>query len=248
MKLYLTSAIGGSVKENGVRKPGLLLPFNGFTYFLKKDWTENAKVLIIAASPSEYERNDSILACLREGFPMSGLSISQMEICDDRNEAIADRIGEMDAVLLAGGHVPTQNAFFEKIGLKDKLATYQGLVIAYSAGSMNCAETVYASPEADGEALDPDFKRWIPGLGLTNVNIFPHFEELREEWLDGMRVVEDIVFKDSFHHEIIAMNNGTFIVVDENGKHMLFGEAYRIKDGRLEQICQNDAFVTLEGY
>lgn len=246
MKLYLTSAIGGSVKEDGVRKPGLLLPFNGFTYFLKQDWVENAKVLIISASPSDYERNDSILMCLREGFPMSGLSISQMDICDDRNEAIVDRIDEMDVVLLSGGHVPTQNAFFQKLGLKEKLANFHGIVIAYSAGSMNCAEMVYASPEDDGEAIDPNFKRWIPGLGLTEVNIFPHFEELREEWLDGMRVVEDIVFPDSFHHEIIAMNNGTFIVVDENGKHTLFGEAYRIKDGKMEQICQNGSSVVLK--
>ena len=243
MKLYLTSAIGGDVKENGVRKPAPLLPFNGFTAYLKQDWVENAKVLIISASPAEYERNDSILRCLREAFPMSGLSISRMEICDDRNHVSADSIGEMDVVLLSGGHVPTQNAFFQKIGLKEKLKNFQGIVIAYSAGSMNCAELVYASPEADGEALDPDYKRWIPGLGLTNVNIFPHFEALREDWLDGMRVVEDIVFQDSYVHEIIAMNNGTFIMVDENGKHTLFGEAYRIKDGKMEQICQHGASV-----
>ena len=246
MKLYLTSAIGGDVKEDGIRKPAPLLPFNGFTYFLQQDWEDNAKVLIISASPSDYERNDSILRCLREAFPMSGLSISSMEICDDRNEAIVDHIGEMDVVLLAGGHVPTQNAFFQKIGLKEKLANYQGIVIAYSAGSMNCAELVYASPEADGEALDPNYKRWIPGLGLTNINIFPHFEMLREDWLDGMRVVEDIVFHDSFRHEIIAMNNGTFIMVDENGKHTLFGEAYRIKDGKMEMICQGGESIVLE--
>ena len=130
MKLYLTSAIGGDVKEDGMRKPAPLLPFNGFTHFLKQDWVGNAKVLIISASPAEYERNDSILRCLREAFPMSGLSVSYMDICDDRKENLTDRIGEMDVVLLSGGHVPTQNAFFQKIGLKEKLANYQGIVIA----------------------------------------------------------------------------------------------------------------------
>jgi dipeptidase E len=244
MKLYLTSTIGGSIKEDGVRKPGLLLPCNGFTYLLGKDWVKDSKVLIITASPGEYERNDSILACMREAFPMSGLSISFMDICDDRKEYLADRINEMDAVLLSGGHVPTQNAFFQRIGLKEKIANYHGIVVAYSAGSMNCAELVYASPEVEGEALDPNYKRWIPGLGLTKVNIFPHFEDMGEEWLDGMRVVEDIVYKDSFFHEIIALNNGAFIVV-ENGKHTLYGEAYRIKDGNMEQICQDGTSVIL---
>ena len=90
MKLYLTSAIGGDVKENGIRMPAPLLPFNGFTYFLKQDWVENAKVLIISASPSDYERNDSILRCLREAFPMSGLSVSYVDICDDRKENLAE--------------------------------------------------------------------------------------------------------------------------------------------------------------
>jgi hypothetical protein len=40
------------------------------------------------------------------------------------------------------------------------------------------------------------------------------------------------------------MNNGTFIVI-ENGKHTLYGEAYRIKDGKMEQICQNGMSVIL---
>ena len=85
----------------------------------------------------------------------------------------------------------------------------------------------------------------IIAVPIQGVNIFPHFEALREDWLDGMRVVEDIVFQDSFLHEIIAMNNGTFILVDENGKHMLYGEAYRIRDGKMEQICQQGASVEL---
>ena len=175
---------------------------------------------------------------------MSGLSVSFMEICDNRKEDLADRIDEMDVVLLSGGHVPTQNAFLQKLGIKEKLEGYQGLVIAYSAGSMNCADMVYASPEADGEALDPNYKRWIPGIGLTTVNIFPHFEMLREDWLDGMRVVDDILMQDSVGHEIIALNNGSFIVA-ENGKHTLYGEAYRIKNGQMGQICQHGMSVIL---
>ena len=244
MKLYLTSAIGGDIKENGKRVPCPLLPYNGLVEMLKKDWVEDAKVLILSASPEDFERNDSILGCLRQAFPMSGLSVSFMDICDGRKEDLAEHIGEMDAVLLSGGHVPTQNAFLQKLKIKEKLAGYQGLVIAYSAGSMNCADMVYASPEADGEAIDPEYKRWIPGLGLTKVNIFPHFEMLREEWLDGMRVVDDILMQDSMGHEIIALNNGSFIV-GENGKHTLYGEAYRIKDGKMEQICQHGMSVGL---
>lgn len=176
---------------------------------------------------------------------MSGLSISYMEICDNRNENLVEKIKEMDVVLLAGGHVPTQNAFFTKIGLKEKLANFDGLLIAWSAGSMNCADIVYAGPEFDGEAIDPNYKRWISGLGITNVNIFPHFQRLKDEWLDGFRLIEDITFEDSIGHEIIAMNDGTYITI-EDGVQKLFGEAYRIKDGKIEMICQNGMSIILE--
>ena len=103
---------------------------------------------------------------------------------------------------------------------------------------MNCAEMVYAGPEFPGEAIDPDYQRWITGLGITKTNIFPHFQELKDEMLDGMRLIEDITYADSMGHEIIALNNGSYIIVDDNGE-TLFGEAYRIKDGVQNKICNN---------
>ena len=34
-------------------------------------WKNDSKVLIISAEPEEYERNDSILFCQKEAFPLS---------------------------------------------------------------------------------------------------------------------------------------------------------------------------------
>ena len=109
---------------------------------------------------------------------------------------------------------------------------------------MNCAEMVYAGPELPGEAIDPNYQRWISGLGITKTNIFPHFEALKDEMLDGMRLIEDITYSDSMGHEIIALNNGSFIVVD-NGTEVLYGEAYSIKNGELRQICADDKWIQL---
>lgn len=245
MKVIMTSSIGGSIKESGKRMPAPLFWYNGFLEKLQNEWVNNSKVIIIAASPDNYEKNDVVCECFKQSFPMSGLSVSYMEICDNRNEILVDKIKEMDVVLLAGGHVPTQNAFFAKIGLKEKLANFDGLLIAWSAGSMNCADIVYAGPEFDGEAIDPNYKRWISGLGITNVNIFPHFQSLKDEWLDGFRLIEDITFEDSIGHEIIAMNDGTYITI-EDGVQKLFGEAYRIKNGKIEMICQNGMSIILK--
>lgn len=245
MRIIMTSSIGGSIKENGKRIPAPLLEDNNFLEKIQKEWIHNSKVMIITASPNDYERNDMICECLTQSFPMSGLSISYMEICDNRNEKLVDKMKEMDVVLLAGGHVPTQNNFFHRIGLKDRLEDFNGLLISWSAGSMNCADIVYAGPEMEGEAIDPNYKRWIQGLGITNINILPHFQSLREEWLDGYRLIEDITFEDSMGHEIIALNDGSYITI-EDGVTRLFGEAYKIIDGKIEIICQNGMSIVLK--
>ena len=109
---------------------------------------------------------------------------------------------------------------------------------------MNCADIVYAGPELDGEAIDPSYQRWITGLGLTDINIFPHFQSLKDDYLDGLRLIEDITFADSIGHEIIALNDGSYIMVDDEHT-TLFGEAYMIKDGQQWQICKDGDSIPL---
>ena len=244
MKAILTSSLGGQIKKDGKRIPTTLMTDNGLLDELRSLWKSESKAMVISGSPSFYDKNDEVLSCLSESFPMSGLSISELIMCDERNVESANRISEMDVVILAGGHVPTQNEFIKKLQLKEKLHGWDGLVIAWSAGSMNCAEVVYAGPEFPGEAIDPNYERWITGLGITQTNIFPHFQELKDEMLDGMRLIEDITYADSIGREIIALNNGSYIVIDDSGE-TLFGEAYSIKDGIQKQICNNGKFIKL---
>lgn len=243
-KIFLTSAIGGNSKVNGNRIATPLFWYNGFTERLKNCWKDNSKVMIFSGSPNYFDKNDSVVDCLRQSFPMSGLSIATMEICDSRNAELVSRIQEMDAIILFGGHVPSQNAFFHKIGLKEHINKFDGVIITVSAGSMNSAEIVYAGPELDGEAIDPNYQRWLPGLGLTDINIYPHYDDLKDDYLDGMRLMEDITYPDSFKHEIIALNNGSYILI-ANDVETIYGEAYLIKDGRIKQICEHGNSIVL---
>lgn len=244
MKVFLTSWLGGFNKVNGERIPAKLVEANGLLDRIKENWPKEAKVMLIPASPDDYDKNDSVFTCQKEAYPMSGLSVSSFEMVDDRNEEVVERLREMDVIILAGGHVPTQNAYMKKLGIKEKLENFDGLVIAWSAGSMNCADMVYAGPELEGEATNPDFQRWIPGLGLTKINIFPHFDRLKDDVLDGLRVIEDITYADSMGHEIIALNDGSYIMIGD-GVETLYGEAYSIKDGKQTQICENGQSVVL---
>lgn len=245
MTAILTSSLGDSYVVDGRRVPKRLYEENGLLMRLKSLWKDNSKVLIISAFPENYDMNDGVLACIKKSFSLSGLSVSLIEICDYRNREIAEKIGEFDVVLLSGGHVPTQNAFMREIDLKSRLKDFKGLLMALSAGSMNSAKVVYAQPELEGEAADENYHRFIEGLGITERMIIPHFQDIKDVVLDGMRVIEDIAYPDSMGREFIALNDGSYIF-SEGGKETLYGEAYIIKDGKQRQICLTDQSVLLE--
>ena len=107
-----------------------------------------------------------------------------------------------------------------------------------SAGTMNCARMVYAQPELPGEAADPAYERFIPGLGLTDYNILPHYNAVKNDIIDGMRLIEDIAFGDSFGHTFYAIPDGSYLLQTEDFAEIR-GEAYMIRDGRIKQICSD---------
>lgn len=244
MKAMLASALGATRKVNGTKVPSVIIQRNGFLDKLKMIWAQNAKVLIVCGDPSNFKKNDNLCNDLRESFGMSGLSVSSVDVCDDRNKEIIANLDNIDVIILTGGHVPTQNKFMKEIQLREHLSNYNGIVVAWSAGSINCADIVYAGPEFEGEAIDPNYQRWITGLGITNVNIFPHFQKLKDDYLDGMRLIEDITFVDSIGHEILALNDGSYVMISD-GQTTLYGEAYLIKDRKQTQICKEGEYILL---
>lgn len=243
MTLFLTSTLGGYIKDGDARTPCSLNETNCFLKNLQSRWRPSSRVLFIAASPDEFAANDGQSGILHAALPLSGLPVSCMDICDHRNSNFD--LETYDCVILGGGHVPTQNTFFQEIGLKAALARFDGIVISISAGTMNAANTVYAQPELAGEALDPDYRRFIPGLGLTDIMVLPHFQMLRNLTLDGLRILEDITLPDSMGRKLYALVDGSYILA-ENGASQLYGEGYLIENGVLTQICREDECVALD--
>lgn len=237
MVLILTSNIGGSYKKDGVRIPTKLCEENELLNTLQERWKNNSKVLIVGGAADDIAKNDSIRDIFVKAFQMSDLTIDKMDICDERNEGVLNVIGEYDVVILTGGHVPTQNVFFKEIKLKNYLSGFDGIVIGISAGSMNCAKHVYAQPEYDGESIDSNYQRFIEGLGLTEYNVLPHYQDLKDDVIDGKRLFEDITYKDSLGKKFYAIEDGSYILI-ENEKTIIYGAAYLIADGGIQQICE----------
>lgn len=102
----------GSYKKDGTTIPTQLSTQNGLLESLQRHWKNNSNILIISADPDSIEINDSIQNIFAVSFPMSGLSINQIFTCDKRNETIVNKLPDFDIIILAGGHVPTQNKYF----------------------------------------------------------------------------------------------------------------------------------------
>jgi dipeptidase E len=241
--LFLTSSPFGPL-DNSYEVEGLD-PKNGFPDLVRERWKEDARVLIISAFPADIPANMEMRSFMEQALEISDLSLSAVDIWDDRTQEYSrEALCSYDVIFLGGGHVPTENAYFDRIGLRDMIRDFDGMIIGISAGTMNAAETVYAQPEEEGEALDPDYERFIPGLGLTDINILPHLQMIAGMELDGMKIIEEISLGDSFGHDFLAIPDGSFVLIEE-GLSTLYGEGWQIKDGQMRQICSEGDSVLL---
>ncbi len=225
-----------------------LNPANRFLAELLRVLPQPCRVLNICSDPEGHAVTDYYSGFMKASLENAGIALAAFRVLDGRNEAeAAELIRDAELLILSGGHVPTQNRFFRKIGLKALLQGFDGVVLGISAGSMNSAELVYAQPEEAGEAVDPAYRRFLPGLGLTKRMLLPHYQQIKDELLDGLRVMEDIAFPDSMGREFLCLPDGSYLYID-NGREEIRGEAYLLADGKLSRIGHDEGTVRLSPF
>ena len=220
--------------------PATLNPANGFLKRLRSKLPPKPNTLFVASSPADHARTDFYAGDMAGAFARGGIELAQWRILDDLTR---DRARELvvwaDFIVLMGGHVPTQNAFFNEIGLKYLLRGHPGVVMGISAGTMNAASVAYAQPEDDGESA-PEFRRFYPGLGLTELNICPHYQEVVEKQMcvDGIPIYPDITMADSMGRGLYIFPDGTYIYRDER-EYAILGECWLMRDGVMTQLTRD---------
>ncbi|MBQ8160888.1 MAG: Type 1 glutamine amidotransferase-like domain-containing protein [Clostridia bacterium] len=232
--------------------PDAKLPFvfwegNGFAELFIRSLPPHPRVFMVAAYPDAHEHNDRMTADFQAALTHHGRTPEWMIMVDDRNAGqMVPRLPSVDLLILSGGHVPTQNRFFHECGLVSAAASLRedAVVMGISAGSMNMADTVYIQPEEKGEAVDPSFRRWGRGLGLTPFQILPHLQNVRNDILDGLRLFEDITFHDSIGHTFYALPDRSFLYAHA-GITTLCGEGWTISDGIMTKVTSGGEHLTL---
>ncbi len=240
MTLFITSSpfIEGAERA-------ILSNANDFIDRIRGVLPENPHVVFVASNPADHGGTCAFAAITTAAFAEAGISFASYQVLDGTTAHRAyPMIAHCDFVVLSGGHVPTQNAFFRKIRLRHLLKHFHGTVMGISAGSMNMADTVYVQPEEPGESV-PEFPRFAPGLGLTGVNILPHYQKVKDNMLDGLRLFEDITYADSLGREFFALPDNSYFYQDDQGL-LLCGQGYRLKDGILELLTVDGEVLNME--
>ena len=193
--------------------------------------------LLVASSPDEIEKTRRYAQEIVDVMEKHGLSLSGFDILDRNSvRCTKELIDKADMIIAMGGHVPTQNAFFQEIDLKKHLQEFRGIWIGSSAGSMNSATLVYAQPELEGEVIDSTYQRFVPGLGLTEKMILPHYSSWKNEVVDGFRLLEDITYPDSQGHTFYLMEDGSYVLGDTEEKiEEVIGKYDVLRDGVIVQ-------------
>ena len=215
-----------------------LNPAEGFIDALRQAVAPECEALFVCSDPDAPEFTDRIAGDMAHALDLAGFRFSAFRVLDGRNQAeAAELVDKAGFVILAGGHVPTQNAFLSRAGLRSCLRDFDGTVMGISAGSMNCARVVYVQPELPEEVADPFFQLFRIGLDLTKTKILPHYQRTKDCVLNGLRLFEDLTFEHSRGGRCFwALPDGSYIL-GENGRETIFGEAWRIADGRIDRVC-----------
>ena len=239
MTLFLTSSpfVDGADRA-------ILSNANGFIDRLRESLPPYCRILFVCSDPERHDLTcqfgaDVVSACAEAGIWFSSYHVLTGENADCAEELVTNS----DFIVLAGGHVPTQNAFFQDIRLRDILEGYPGVVMGISAGSMNAADAVYVQPEEEGES-SPDFQRFAEGLGLTDINVLPHYQKVKDNILDGRRLFEDITYADSWGRVFFALPDGSYFYQTEE-QLLLCGKAWCIENGNLELLTQEEEVLDM---
>ncbi len=239
MILYLTSSFIPFHKQDADKKAASE-EYCGIFDDLRKEWPESANILFIPCDPKATKENEDQLKLVTDAFEQNDLSVNEVQILTEKHKkALSDLISRSDVIYLSGGHAPTQLAFMKRMGLKDALVDYKGIVIGVGAGAVNAAYSVYLMPELEGEASDPNFVRFTDGLDLTNVQIIPHSEDVKKMKIDGLDFMEDVVIPDSYGRRLYLISDGSYFK-GKNGKTSFVGEGEIIEDGLSSPLKQGN--------
>lgn len=192
---------------------------NGFSElqskYLSKDLRNCNNILFV---PSDYDNEkytiykDKIISW----FDNIGISFKENHLV-----SLDDELNDYDVIFLMGGNPIKQIEIINKINLKN-LINKAKVVIVVSAGAINLSnEAIYYNDYSEKIEI-------YDGIGLTDINVYPHFDINNKEFLEEVKMVSKI-------KSLIALPNESFIKLDDEQIEFC-GDCYKVANDNIIKI------------
>lgn len=202
---------------------------------LKEIVNENMKVVVIPwAFPTEldYDRlvneyfkegekkyNKYINSLLELGIQKENITILNCYEKDTSN--FKNIINSADLLVLPGGNPINQIEIINKINLKN-IINKAKVVIGVSAGAINLSEeAIYFN----------DYSKKVEmydGIGLTDINVYPHFDITNKDFVEEVKMVSRL-------KSLIALPNNSFIKIDDKQIEFI-GDSFKVDKENIIKI------------
>ena len=183
--------------------------------YLSKDLKNSKSILFV---PGDYDKEKYIIY---KDKIISWFNNMNIYFKESYLANFEDELKAYDVIFLMGGNPINQIEIIKNINLK-KFINKASLVIGVSAGAINSSnEAIYYN---DYNEKIENYK----GLGLTNINVYPHFDINSNEFVKEVKMVSRI-------KSLIALPNDSFIRID-NKSIELVGDCFKVDKEKVTKI------------
>ncbi len=132
-----------------------------------------------------------------------------------------DELKSYDVIFLMGGNPINQIEIINKINLKN-IINKAKVVIGVSAGAINLSkEAIYFNDYSEKVEM-------YDGIGLTDINVYPHFDITNEYFVEEVKTVSRL-------KSLIALPNNSFIKIDDKQIEFI-GDSFKIDKENIIKI------------
>ena len=172
---------------------------NGFnelqSKYLSKDLKKCKNILFV---PGDYDKEKYTI------YKEKMISwFENIDILFEENHlaSLDDKLKCYDVIFLMGGNPINQIEIINKIKLKN-IINKAKVVIGVSAGAINLSkEAIYYNDYSEKIEM-------YDGIGLTNINVYPHFDISNKDFVEEVKMVSRL-------KSLIALPNNSFIKIDD---------------------------------
>lgn len=192
---------------------------NGFNEqqikYLSKDLKTCKSILFI---PGDYDKEKYIIY---KDKIINWLKSIEVSFSECYLTGLDDELKSYDVIFLMGGNPINQIEIINKINLKN-IINKSKVVIGVSAGAINLSkEAIYFN----------DYSKKVEmydGIGLTDINVYPHFDITNKDFVEEVKMVSRL-------KSLIALPNNSFIKIDDKQIEFI-GDSFKVDKENIIKI------------